>query len=64
MNGQIIFDALYVLIFVGAFCLLLACGGWLFNWAYAHIPWVAKRWDKFCESLPDWDDEECDEYVG
>ena len=64
MMGNLIFDALYALIFVGAFCLLLACGEWLFNLAYTHIPAFTKWWDKYCESLPDWDeDEECDVYV-
>lgn len=61
--GNLIFDALYVMAIVGAFCLLFIIGEGLFNWVYAHIPAFTKWWDNYCASLPDWDDEECDEYV-
>ena len=58
MMGNLIFDLLYVAVFVGGFCLLLAFGEVLFDFAYKHIPWVRHKWDAFCETLPDWDDEE------
>ena len=58
MMGNLIFDLLYVAVFVGGFCLLLACGEVLFDFAYKHIPWVRHKWDAFCETLPDWEDEE------
>ena len=58
MMGNLIFDLLYVTVFVGGFCLLLAFGEVLFDFAYKHIPWVRKKWDAFCETLPDWDEDE------
>lgn len=51
--GNLIFDLLYVTVFVGGFCLLLAFGEVLFDFAYKHIPWVRHKWDAFCETLPD-----------
>lgn len=58
MMGNLIFDLLYVTVFVGGFCLLLAFGEVLFDFAYKHIPWVRHKWDAFCETLPDWDEDE------
>lgn len=55
--GNLIFDILYVIAFIGGFCFLVAISEVLFDFAYEHIPWVRRKWDAFCETLPEWDDE-------
>lgn len=51
-------DALYLIGFVGVFCLVFAVGEWLSIWAYNHIPAVKKHWDNYCENNhPKWEDE-------
>lgn len=56
--GNAIFGIVYVLAISGAFCLMFLIIEGIFNLAYALIPSFRNRWDRFCETLPDWDDED------
>lgn len=58
---HIIFDLSLALIGVSAFCLLIVFSELVFDFVYKHSRLFAKRWDKFCESLPEWNDEDEDE---
>ncbi len=60
MLGEVVFGVIFTVALVGAFCLLFTFGEWIFYFAYENFPRFSKWWDKFCESLPDWDEsEEC-----
>lgn len=63
MNEQVIFGLFCIMSVIGVFSLLFVVSEAIFNLIYKYIPAVAERWDRFCESLPDWDDEESDEYA-
>lgn len=51
-----VFNMIYVMLFLGGFCLALTQGERIFDMACEHIPSVAKWWDNFCESLPEQED--------
>ena len=49
---------LLALMGVSAFCLIIVVMELIFDCAYKHIPWVHQKWNAFCETLPDWGEEE------
>lgn len=57
MDAELLFDAIYVVGFGGIFVLLLCMGEGIFNLLYRVLPGFRRRWDNYCESLPDWDNE-------
>lgn len=58
MDVKLLFDIIYVSILVGGFTLLLVISDSIFNLLYLILPSFRRWWDKYCEDLPDWDEEE------